>query len=205
MQTLSSAATVCERIKAMTVERSPLDAALDLVVFAPVGLVITAAEQLPGFAEKGRARVESRVAAARMVGRFAFSQGSRELARRRSMRVDNQDGPGRPDSSDPSEARNHSDRVDQPAGTPPEPGSTERVGSTPLAAPPAKNRPAGSPTANRPPDRRLAIPGYDSLSASQVVSRLAGLTADELADVASYEAANRGRRTVINRIRQLQG
>jgi hypothetical protein len=38
-----------------------------------------------------------------------------------------------------------------------------------------------------------------------VVSRLAGLTADELADVASYEAANRGRRTVINRIRQLQG
>ncbi len=51
----------------------------------------------------------------------------------------------------------------------------------------------------------LAIPGYDSLSASQVVSRLAGLTAPELDDVAAYEAVNRGRRTVMTRIRQLQG
>jgi hypothetical protein len=50
----------------------------------------------------------------------------------------------------------------------------------------------------------LAIPGYDSLSASQVVQRLAGLSPDELDAVARYEAAHRGRRTVLARVVQLQ-
>jgi hypothetical protein len=50
----------------------------------------------------------------------------------------------------------------------------------------------------------LAIPGYDALSASQVVQRLAGLADDELEAVRTYEAATRGRRTVLNRIAQLQ-
>jgi hypothetical protein len=51
----------------------------------------------------------------------------------------------------------------------------------------------------------LAIPGYDSLSASQVVQRLAGLAADELEAVRTYEAATRGRRTILARVSQLQG
>jgi hypothetical protein len=50
----------------------------------------------------------------------------------------------------------------------------------------------------------LAIPGYDSLSASQVVSRLAGLAPDELEAVRAYEAASRGRRTILTKISQLQ-
>lgn len=51
--------------------------------------------------------------------------------------------------------------------------------------------------------RDLAIPGYESLSASQVVPRLAGLTVDELHQVIRYEQANRGRRTVLNRAHEL--
>ena len=51
----------------------------------------------------------------------------------------------------------------------------------------------------------LAIPGYDSLSASQVVERLAGLNAEELEAIGSYEAAGRGRRTILNRVAQLRG
>jgi hypothetical protein len=50
----------------------------------------------------------------------------------------------------------------------------------------------------------LAIPGYDSLAASQVVPRLAGLSAEELAAVGAYETAHRARRTILTRIRQLQ-
>jgi len=50
----------------------------------------------------------------------------------------------------------------------------------------------------------LAIPGYDSLSASQVVQRLAGLAPPELDAVQIYEAAGRGRRTVLTKISQLQ-
>ncbi len=50
----------------------------------------------------------------------------------------------------------------------------------------------------------LGIPGYDSLAASQVVPRLAGLSAGELAAVGAYESAHRARRTILNRVRQLQ-
>jgi hypothetical protein len=51
----------------------------------------------------------------------------------------------------------------------------------------------------------LAITDYDSLSASQVVPRLEGLADTELAAVRDYEAAHRGRKTILNRIAQLQG
>jgi hypothetical protein len=51
----------------------------------------------------------------------------------------------------------------------------------------------------------LAIPSYDSLSAPQVVQRLAGLSDDEVAAVRAYEAATRGRRTILGRAEQLLG
>lgn len=51
----------------------------------------------------------------------------------------------------------------------------------------------------------LPIPGYDALSASQVVQRLVGLSADELAAVHAYEAAHRQRRTILGKIEQLAG
>jgi hypothetical protein len=51
--------------------------------------------------------------------------------------------------------------------------------------------------------RPLAIPGYDSLSASQVVQRLAGLSQAELIDVRAHEQSHRHRRTILNRVEQL--
>jgi hypothetical protein len=50
----------------------------------------------------------------------------------------------------------------------------------------------------------LAIPGYDTLSASQVVQRLAGLSTGELEAVRHYEQATRGRRTILAKVAQLQ-
>ncbi|MEZ5268460.1 MAG: hypothetical protein R2789_07815 [Microthrixaceae bacterium] len=50
----------------------------------------------------------------------------------------------------------------------------------------------------------LPIPGYDSLAASQVVPRLTTLSESELAAIGAYEAAHRGRRTILNRVTQLQ-
>jgi hypothetical protein len=51
----------------------------------------------------------------------------------------------------------------------------------------------------------LPINNYDTLSASQIVPRLAGLRPDELARVAAYENAHRRRRTILGRIAQLEG
>jgi hypothetical protein len=49
----------------------------------------------------------------------------------------------------------------------------------------------------------LAIPGFDTLSASQVVQRLAGLSRAELVAVRAYETSVRGRRTILSRVDQL--
>ena len=59
--------------------------------------------------------------------------------------------------------------------------------------------------ASSPGSEGLAIPGYDSLAASQVVQRLAGLAADELAAVGAYESAHRGRRTILTRVAPTAG
>lgn len=80
---------------------------------------------------------------------------------------------------------------------------------------PAKKRPAKKATARKAPAKKaaaskapavdtLVIVDYDSLSASQVVSRLRGLTNDDLAAVQAYESASRGRKTILTKIVQLQ-
>lgn len=62
-----------------------------------------------------------------------------------------------------------------------------------------------APAEPQPPAESLAIPSYDSLSASQVVPRLASLQSEELDEIAAYEVAGRARRTILNRIEQLRG
>ncbi len=61
-------------------------------------------------------------------------------------------------------------------------------------------RPAG---ANVPDVTSLAIPAFDTLSASQVVQRLDGLSRSELVAVRAYETSSRGRRTILSRVDQL--
>ena len=46
--------------------------------------------------------------------------------------------------------------------------------------------------------------GYDELDAKQVISRLVDMSADELDAVLDYEQGQRGRSTIISRVRQLQ-
>ena len=66
----------------MTEVPKPLDAALDLFLYAPVGLAVTAAEELPKLAAKGRTRVNTQLMMARVVGQFAVSRGRQELEKR---------------------------------------------------------------------------------------------------------------------------
>ncbi len=170
-------------------QRSPVDQALDLMVFGPLGLAITAREELPRMVEKGR----NRVLLARMIGEHATRHGQRvvQQAVKHSARtlVDLGLIPGAPQR-----------------GNGPPPVDTDRAGEPPTGDTHANLRaPAIAATGNgRTGTADLAIPGYDSLSASQVVQRLAGLAPDELEAVRAYEASGRGRRTILNRIAQLQ-
>jgi hypothetical protein len=77
-------------------------------------------------------------------------------------------------------------------------GTTDRLTESPVAARTATRR-------RRAATDHLPIDEYESLAASQVVARLPTLTDDELAAVRSFEAAHRGRRTILGRIDQLLG
>ncbi|MCU4184678.1 hypothetical protein K6U06_09930 [Acidiferrimicrobium sp. IK] len=237
----------------MTDHRSPLDAALDLVLYAPVGLALTLTEELPKLAAKGRSGLGSRVTTARVVGQFAVAQGRKEVGRRLGTE------PARPAAA-PARPAAAPSRLEAAAAdgsavaaagsaTPPAATSAAAPASSPerhagpsapaagadgaggeehaasgrarrTASSPRAGRPsngveapdgaasgsgAAAPAAEVPPVGSLAIPGYDSLSASQVVQRLAGLSGPELQAVKEYESASRGRRTILARVGQLQG
>ncbi len=74
-------------------------------------------------------------------------------------------------------------------------------------ASPAKKASGATKRANRPAAAAsaadLPIPEYDGLSASQVVSRLSGLSPEELRSIRTYEEDSRGRRTVLLAIDRL--
>ena len=78
----------------------------------------------------------------------------------------------------------------------------------PTMRPPARTAPrrhvaqAGTRSGRCGPRRARPWPGYDTLSASQVVRRLESLGPDELRAVHRYEASHRNRRTILNRAHQ---
>ncbi|GAC1588284.1 MAG: hypothetical protein NVS3B21_03890 [Acidimicrobiales bacterium] len=218
-------------------QKSPLDQALDLLVFAPMGLVLTAKDELPSLVTKGRERVGNQFMVARMIGQFAVMQGQRE-AEKTAGRLVEQAGtlaarlgglpavasPGgavaTPATQEPpvissgaasaaavAGAAVSADRMrhaaTEPSATPTQNGSAQigfgQNGSAQIGS--AQN---GSASKGGIGDDVLAIPVYDSLSASQVVQRLAGLSVPELEAVRAYEEANRSRRTILSKVSQLQ-
>ncbi len=58
----------------MDEERSPVEQALDLLVYAPIGFALEAKDMIPKLVERGRGQV----AMARLAGRFAAQRGEQE-------------------------------------------------------------------------------------------------------------------------------
>lgn len=169
----------------MSPRDEPGEQLLDLLVYAPLGLLLEARDLVPKLAAKGRQRMGGQVTVARMIGEMAVRQGQRraESVLKRLREEPSEAGAGHPDGDAAQETNGQRSAVAEP------------VGPTP---------PAGEP-APAPDAAALAIPGYGTLSASQVVPRLEGLTRSELDAVRAYEAATRGRKTVLTRIDQLRG
>jgi len=212
----------------MTDDKSPGDRLLELVVFGPTGLAVTLVEEFPKLVEKGRHRVEGQVHTARLVGQFAIQMGRRQLEQSLGHLAAQADG-GRVrgvasgersdtdvhDDVDSDDLHGAADDRRAEASQPETrhvgaPGVDRRAGSSiPTGREPASTpwRPSvwlgnGGPNGTESPSS-LAIPGYDSLSASQVVQRLEGLSPPELEEVRAYEASHRQRRTILHRVEQL--
>src|SRR5581483_9126255 len=58
--------------------KTPIDRALELLLYAPLGLAITAHDELPNLVEKGRTRLTTQLTMAKMIGQFAATQGQQE-------------------------------------------------------------------------------------------------------------------------------
>lgn len=164
----------------MTEQKTPLDQALELFVFAPLGIALMARDQMPEIIEKGRTQVSTQITMARFIGKFAVQQGKVEAEKRLKVYVD----PPAP----------------VPTPAPVIPAAAVAAMPTPGASAAEPTKPVGK----APAVGTLAIPGYDSLSASQVVQRLAGLSSAELRSVQAYETTARARKTILSKIAQLQ-
>jgi hypothetical protein len=174
---------------------------LDYLLYAPLGAVVVAAEELPHLAERGRERFERQVGAAELIGRLAVAEARRRL----SALSGSSDGPvSGPQARSPL-SRAISAPVDTSAPEAPQrplPPEGDR-GPKVSRSHPAPRMGASMDVAASPQRHELPIPAYDTLAASQVVERLASLTPVELEAVRKHESATRRRRTVLHRISQL--
>jgi hypothetical protein len=189
--------------------------AVDLLVYAPVGVALYLRDTVPMFVNlfvsRGRAEVgqrrqqaEGQVSQAKALGEYALEFGGPMLREQVEKGI--------------AAARKGAEAVigglgeepgpspEPPAASPTKPNSTA---TTPKKAK-AKADAAGGSTEDgheeaKPSATTLGIQDYDELSASQVVERLDGLQAAELDAVRAYEAAHRARRTILFKIEQLTG
>ncbi|MFP5254461.1 MAG: hypothetical protein ACLGI8_01250 [Acidimicrobiia bacterium] len=187
--------------------KSPVEAALETFVYAPIGLLFEGSTLFPQLVEKGR----SQVTMARMIGQFAVKQAGEEATKAASKLSDQ--AAGVLDFIGGSVTP-----VSEPPPPPAAPAAPRRSAATrskadsPARAAARKVTSGGAGTARSVPTEvepgvtvaALAIPDYDGLSASHVVNRLAGLSPEELDAVRRYELANRGRKTILSKIAQLQ-
>ena len=185
-----------------------MDQALDLLLYAPFGVFLSVTEELPKLAEKGRQRLTSQVTMARMMGEMAAPQLQNQVEHVFRGLLDRLAPPGPPPGVDRSGGGaedggpDHGGSVREEAEPDPaQAGPAAEPAPTPAAV--HHNSGGGGGNGSAPGADQLAIPGYDSLSAMQVVQRLAGLSGQELEAVRRYEAANRGRKTILNRSDQL--
>lgn len=173
---------------------SPIDRAKHLAFLGPLGAALAGA--LPDWVQRGVSSWAEQYQTAKAVGELVTDYGQ-QLVTQKLVGLGILPGPPPPPRSAPltveadlTAAADSPDLADPPS-------AERREDRRPSTASP-------SPAGPTPDPDDLAIPGYDSLSASQVVSRLAGLAPAELEAVRGYEGASRGRRTILTKIAQLQ-
>lgn len=189
-----------------------IERSLDAFVYAPIGLLFEGPDRFPDLVRKGKDQVNT----ARMLGQFAVQTGQGEaekaIEKGRKQLLEALSGLGAGAVNKPSAAGSAT-----PTGTSTAKQSTKKTAPAKKAT---KRKPAKKATAKKrasgrakkraskktsaPTATGLAIPDYDGLSASQVVSRLGGLSPKELRAVGAYEEATRGRKTILNKVAQLE-
>jgi hypothetical protein len=214
-------------------EKPPVEKAVELLVYAPVGMALYVRDMLPSmmgiFVSRGKREVQSHrspppppappvppevkrridesVGMARVVAEGGFGV-AREVAGS-SIGVA-RDVAGSALAQFLALRANGTEPAPPPPPPPPRTAAPEPAGNPSAAS----ARPRSAPPSPRvPPDAAwqtdvpaadaLPIPDYDELSASQVVERLDGLDHESLEAIRRYESDHRGRNTILGKIAQL--
>lgn len=189
----------------MSENDTPIERAVELLVYAPIGLAMFAKDTMPTFLKmfvsrgqtevtKHRRTAEQQAGQYRTIGHFAVKYGGPEVQRRAGGALD----------SVRKVAEDTLGTIAAAAATKP---IVSNPRPTPYAAPSSRPAPvASAPGAADTPDLgALPIPGYDLLSATQVIERLEGLSQPDLIAIRAYEITHRARTTILGKISQLAG
>lgn len=205
----------------MTDQHNPLERAVDLFVYAPIGVAMFAKDTVPTFLKmfvsRGQTELEQKKKTLhhqanqyRAVGKLAVKYGGPEVKRQAESKLEGARKLAEETFTGLAVARSGGGAGGAVNGK--ATGVTNGAGNgAPVIIDPLVENalaPTSVPTPATPADHvleapALAIPEYDQLSASQVVERLDGLSPDELDAVRAYELAHRGRNTILGKITQL--
>lgn len=165
----------------MTSEKSSRELALELFVYAPIGLALEVRELLPKLVERGRGQV----AIAQLIGRMAAEKGRSEVSRTVERLFPHGDVPDR------REAGANGGAARPAAAAEPTPEEAQAEGARP------EGRVGGVSV-------EAVLPGYDDLPAASIVKELDDLGPDELDVIERYEQTHRRRITILNKIDRLR-
>lgn len=170
---------------------------IDLTVFAPIGLVSLIREQRPRlFGSTDKRNFDKQLAQNRqaVINRIQLAQLAGRIA---AERVRASAGAAAPDVAEAVAAMTDADAADPAVSRSQAARGHADVTQAHVAVRAVSAEPAVSADA-------LPISDYESLAAIHVVHRLGTLRPEELEQVRVFEQANRGRRTVLAKIEQLQ-
>ena len=159
-------------------EQNPIEQLVDLLVYAPIGLLYEYEEVLPKLVKRGK----SQVALARVIGQLA---------------VRRQSDPAKVAGDVASLAGNALAKALTQLG--------EQVGLAPDSS--TEEEPEAPPEPEPDAEvRRLPLPiaRYDELTAREIIPLLDDLTPEQRARIREHETANRGRKTVLAKLDRLE-
>ena len=195
----------------MSENDTPLERAVELLVYAPIGLAMFAKDTVPTFMKMFVARGQTEVTQRRKsaetqagqyktIGQMAVKYGGPEVRRQAEAAA----GTVRKRAEETIAAVAAAPKA--PSAPRPAPKSQSPKSQSPKSSSPKSAPAAGEPAApggSSAGKDALAIPGYDLLSATQVIDRLVGLARPDLLAVQAYETAHRARTTILGKIAQL--
>jgi hypothetical protein len=209
-------------------EKPPVEKAVELLVYAPVGMALYVRDMLPSmvgiFVARGKREVQSHrtppvppvspppippevkrridesVGMARVMAEGSFGVAREVAGSGIGVARDVAGGALMQFLALRATNGDTTGPLGAPAAPAPEP-EPAAAPVAPVAEPPVP--PDAAWKAAVPESDALPIPDYDELSASQVVERLDGLDRDSLEAVRRYEADHRGRNTILGKIAQL--